>query len=140
LTANDFLTGDELLGALTDAMVGLHERQHGRKPASAKSLMMGDDVLACILVGVYTEVEKTMIELGRQAAVRENRNARQKALRKRFISEVQRLSGRQVLAFFPNHDVDPDLEILLYVLRPLPSAPDAECRSGHAARAQLAAR
>ncbi len=53
------LAGDELLAAVTDAMVTFHERHHGRKPGSAKSQLMGDDLLACVLGGVYTEVEKT---------------------------------------------------------------------------------
>jgi hypothetical protein len=53
------LAGDELLAAVTDAMVTFHERYHGRKPGSAKSQLMGDDLLACVLGGVYTEVEKT---------------------------------------------------------------------------------
>lgn len=118
LAANHLLSGDELLGALSGAMVGFHERHHGRKPATARSMMMGDDVLACVLEGVYTEVEKTMIELGRQATVRETRGVFQEAIRERFISEVQRLSGRQVLAFIPSHHVGPDLEVLLYVLGP----------------------
>ncbi|HSS57339.1 MAG TPA: hypothetical protein VLK59_04980 [Solirubrobacteraceae bacterium] len=51
------LTGDDLLAAVTDAMVGLHERYHHRAPVTAKSLLLGDDLLACVLGGVYTEVE-----------------------------------------------------------------------------------
>ena len=31
---------------------------------------MGDDLLACVLGGVYTDVEKTLIELERGAIVR----------------------------------------------------------------------
>ena len=58
-----------LLEAVTEAMVALHERYHGRKPNSARTLMMGDDLLACMLGDVYTDIEKTMIELQRQALV-----------------------------------------------------------------------
>jgi hypothetical protein len=35
------LIGDELLVAVTDAMVGLHERYHHRKPVTAKTLLLG---------------------------------------------------------------------------------------------------
>jgi hypothetical protein len=34
----------------------------------------------------------------------------------KFITEVERLSGRHVLAFISNHHVGPDLEIELFVL------------------------
>jgi hypothetical protein len=52
-----------LLVAVTDAMVALHKRYHHREPVTAKTSMLGDDLLACVLGGVYTDVEKTMIEL-----------------------------------------------------------------------------
>jgi hypothetical protein len=39
------------------------ERYHHRQPVTAKTLMLGDDLLACVLSGVYTDVEKTMIEI-----------------------------------------------------------------------------
>jgi hypothetical protein len=48
---------------VTDAMVALHKRYHHREPVTAKTSMLGDDLLACVLGGVYTDVEKTMIEL-----------------------------------------------------------------------------
>ena len=76
--------------------------------------------------GVYTEVEKTMIELQRVTLVQETRSAFQKAMQERFIGEVERLSGREVLAFISNHHVGPDLEVELFVLRD----PTATNRSG----------
>jgi uncharacterized protein YbcI len=112
----DFLDGDELLAAVTASMSGLHQRYYGRAPASAKSQLMGDDLLACVLGGVYTEVEKTLIELQRSAVVQETRSAFQAAMQQKFIAEVERLSGRRVLAFISNQHVGPDLEIELFVL------------------------
>jgi len=117
------LSGDELLLAVTDAMVGLHERYHHRAPVTAKSLLLGDDLLACVLGGVYTEVEKTMIELQRSTVVQETRSAFQDAMQHRFISIVEKLSGRDVLAFISNHHVGPDIEIELFVLRSETGAP-----------------
>ena len=62
-TATAPLTGDALLVAVTDAMVGLHQRYHHRAPVTARTQLLGGDLLACVLGGVYTDVEKTMIEL-----------------------------------------------------------------------------
>ena len=116
------LTGDALLIAVTDAMVALHERYHHRAPVTAKTAMLGGDLLACVLGGVYTDVEKTMIELERSTIVQETRSAFQNAMQHKFIAAVERLSGRGVLAFISNHHVGPDMEIELFLLHPESSA------------------
>ena len=113
---------DEMLEAVTDAMVALHERYHGRRPVSARSQMMGDDMLACLFGDVYTDVEKTMIELQRQAVVRETRSAFQRAMERRFISEVERITARRVGRFISTHHVGPDLELELFLLEPAAEA------------------
>jgi uncharacterized protein YbcI len=115
------LTGDALLTGVTDAMVALHKRYHHRTPVTAKSLLLGGDLLACVLGGVYTDVEKTMIELQRTTVVQETRSAFQTAMQHKFIAAVERLSGREVLAFVSNHHVGPDMEIELFMLRPKPN-------------------
>ncbi len=111
------LSDDQLLGAVTDAMVALHERYYHRAPASAKTLMLGADLLACVLGGIYTDVEKTMIELQRTTIVQETRSAFQTAMQHKFIDAIERLSGRSVLAFISNHHVGPDVEIELFMLK-----------------------
>jgi uncharacterized protein YbcI len=72
--------------------------------------MMGDDLLACVLAGVYTDVEKTLIELERAPVVRENRSAFQNAMAPRYVEPVERLSGRRVLHFISSNHIGPDLE------------------------------
>jgi uncharacterized protein YbcI len=112
------LSGVDLLDAVTDSMVELHERYHHRKPVTAKTRLMGDDLLVCVLGGVYTDVEKTMIELQRSTIVQETRSTFQNAMQDRFIDRVERLSGRDVLAFISNHHVGPDIEIEIFLLTP----------------------
>ena len=114
------LTGEALLAAVTDAMVALHERYHHRAPVTAKTLMLGDDLIACVLGGVYTDVEKTLIELERAPVVKENRSAFQMAMEHRFVEAVERLSGRRVMHFISSHHVGPDLEIELFFLADSP--------------------
>jgi uncharacterized protein YbcI len=115
-TPPDRLEGDALLAAVTDAMVALHERYYHRPPGSAKTQMMGEDLLACVLGGVYTDVEKTLIELERAPLVTDNRNAFQVAMQERFITAVEELSGRRVARFVSSHNVGPDLEVELFFL------------------------
>jgi uncharacterized protein YbcI len=115
---HDPLSGAELMTAVTEAMVGFHQRYHHRAPVTAKTLMLGDDLIACVLGGVYTDVEKTMIEIQRSTIVQETRNAFQNAMQDKFINAIQQLSGRRVLAFISNHHVGPDIEIELFFLMP----------------------
>jgi uncharacterized protein YbcI len=112
------LEGDALLTAVADAMVVLHERYHRRAPVTAKAQLMGEELLVCVLGGVYTEVEKTLIELERAPIVHENRSAFQAATEARFIDAVEQLSGRHVLQFMSTHHVGPDLEVELFLLAP----------------------
>ena len=40
---------DDVLEAVNEAMVALHERYHGRRPKSARTRMMGEDLIACVV-------------------------------------------------------------------------------------------
>ncbi|SRR5579871_6310449 len=111
--------GSDVLDLVTDAMVALHERYHHRKPLEAKTQLMGDDLLVCVLGGVYTDVEKTMIELQKSTIVQETRSAFQTAMQRRFIDEVERITERHVLAFISNQYVGPDMEVEIFMLEPL---------------------
>ena len=119
------LTGDALLAGVTGAMIALHERYHHRAPVTAKTLLLGDDLLACVMSGVYTDVEKTMIEIQQTPIVQETRSAFQNAMQHKFIEAVEHLSGRGVLAFISNHHVGPDMEIELFLLKPNPDEDSA---------------
>ena len=110
--------GEDLLAAVTEAMVAFHQRYHHRAPVTAKTLLLDDELLVCVLGGVYTDVEKTMIELQRAGVVHETRSAFQNAMERSFIAAVERLSGRQVLMFMSDHHVGPDIEIELFMLKP----------------------
>jgi uncharacterized protein YbcI len=112
------LTGDALLVAVTDSMVAMHKRYYHRAPVTAKTQLLGGDLLACVLGGIYTDVEKTMIELQLTTIVQETRSVFQTAMQHKFIAAVERLSGRDVLAFISNHHVGPDMAIELFMLEP----------------------
>ena len=86
------------------AQVGAHS-DDGRGSAR---LRVGD---------VYTDIEKTMIELQRQAMVYETRSTFQQAMEHRFIAQVDRLTPRHVMRFISTHNVGPDLELELLVLK-----------------------
>ena len=109
---------EDQLEAVTEAMVEIHDRYFGRRPGTARTQMLGDDLLACLLGEVYTDVEKTMIELERQGQVHATRSAFQHAMESRFIGAVEGITGRRVAEFLSTHHVGPDLELELFVLEP----------------------
>ena len=110
------LEGEALLSAVAAAMTDLHVRYYHRPPGTTTARMMGDDLLACVLGGVYTHVEKTLIEIQRGEIVTSNRSAFQIAMQDRFVLVVESLSGRRVAHFISTHHVGPDLEIELFFL------------------------
>ncbi len=115
------LDGQALLDAVTHEMIALHKHYYGRAPGHTHTRLMDHDLLAVLMGEVYTEVEKTMIELQRQATVKETRSAFQQATQQRFIAAVERLSGRRVQHFISTHHVGPDLELELFFLEPAAS-------------------
>ena len=88
---------------------------------SAKTLLLDDELLACVLGGVYTDVEKTMIELQHTAIVKQSRSTFHTATRHTFIGAIERLSGREVLTFISRHHVGPDIELELFILDTQPN-------------------
>jgi uncharacterized protein YbcI len=114
----DDLTGDELLVAVADAMVEFHQRYHNRAPVLCKALLLGEELLACVLGDVYSDVVKTLIDLQGATIMQETRSPFQEEMQHRFIAEIERLSGRGVQAFISNSHVDPELEIELFMLKP----------------------
>ena len=106
------------LEAVTEALVKLHERYHGRRPGSARTQLMGDDMIACLLGDIYTNVEQTMIEMQRKALVQETRSAFQQAMEQRFVAAVERITNKRVAKFISTHHVGPDLELEIFVLEP----------------------
>ena len=110
--------GDQMLEALNDAMVALHEHYHGRTPVTARTQMLGDDMIACVLGDMYTDVEKTMIEIDFAATVHDTRSTFEHATQQRFASAVERTTGRRVKQFMSMHHVGPDLEVLLFLIEP----------------------
>jgi uncharacterized protein YbcI len=115
---NTPLTGDPLLLAVTDAMVAFHLHYYHREPVNARTMLIDDELLVCVLEGVYTEVEKTMIEIQRTPIVQDTRDAFQAAMQGKLVASVGRLSGRSVDALSSNHHIGPDLEVQVFILGP----------------------
>jgi uncharacterized protein YbcI len=111
-----------MLAEVTNAIVGLHRRHYGKGPTRSKSYLL-DDVLICVMQDVLTTVERTLVEAGEQAMVRDTRLAFADAMRDRFVEAVERIVGRRVLGFTSQVLVTRGVAIDVFVLGPPASAP-----------------
>jgi uncharacterized protein YbcI len=103
------------LAEVTNAVVQIHRSHYGKGPTRSKSYLM-DDVLICVMGDVLTTVERTLVEAGEHAMVRETRLAFQDAMRDRFKEAVEEIVGRRVLGFTSQVLFEQEVAIEVFVL------------------------
>ena len=74
--------------------------------------------MLCVLEGGFTVVERTLIEVGRAAAVHDMRSSFQAAMRDQFTAVVESALGRRVRAYLSQVHTDPDVAVELFLLEP----------------------
>jgi len=109
------LTGGELNAAITSALVGIHTEHLGRGPRSASTFHYGH-VLVTLMHGVLTRAEKSLTRTGQRDAVNQIRHLLQQTVEADFREAVERLTGRNVLAFISGNHIDPDIAAELFIL------------------------
>lgn len=116
------LSKQPLSSAISNAMVRILHEFYGKGPARARSYIF-DNYVFCVLEDVLTTVEQTLQQGGEGRLVRDMRLAFEDLMTKTFTGEVERLSGRRVVAYHSQVVFDPDLAFELFVLDPegLPS-------------------
>ena len=89
-----------------NALVRLHKEHFGRGPTNARAYFAGPDMLVCAMADALLPAERKMTGLGLQEQVRHSRVSFQAACQEEFISTVEEIVGRQVMAFASA--IDPD--------------------------------
>jgi uncharacterized protein YbcI len=101
--------------AISNAITKLQHDHYGRGPDSVRTIV-GYDHIICFLENTLIPVERTLIEAGETAAVREARLAFQRAMESRFTKAVEEISGRKVRAFLSQVSLNPDISVEVFVL------------------------
>jgi len=70
-----------------------------------------------------TKAERKMIDSGMSSSVRETRRLLQDTMRTEMITSVEDLTGRRVIGFLSDHQLDPDIAMESFVFER--HAPDA---------------
>jgi uncharacterized protein YbcI len=107
--------GEQLAG-VTNGIVKLFRDYYGRGPTKAKSYILDDRILVCVLEDTMTRVEKTLADNGHGDKVREVRLVFQEAMAHDFKQCVRDALGREVLAYHSQLTLDPDLGFEFFVL------------------------
>jgi uncharacterized protein YbcI len=117
------LTGGALLSAISTSIVGLLRDHYGRGPMKAKTYAL-DDIVVCVLRGSgFTAIEKTMMDSGEPDRVVAMREDFQRVMAQRYKETIERLTGRNVVAFLSQAHVEPDITLeVFFVDRPLDDA------------------
>jgi uncharacterized protein YbcI len=108
----------EQLAAVTNGIVKLFRDYYGRGPTKAKSYILDDRILVCVLEDTMTRVEKTLADNGYGGKVREVRLVFQEAMAHEFKQCVRDTLGREVVAYHSQLTIEPDLGFEFFVLEP----------------------
>ncbi len=114
----------EVLASITDGLVALHTRSYGKGPTAAKTYYMGDAVATFLWDG-FTTVEETLIASGRGETVALLRRSAQAAMEEEFTAVVEEATGRRVVAFLSQVNIDPNMAVDIFLLAPEAPAPAA---------------
>ena len=106
----------EQLAAVTNGIVKLFRDYYGRGPTKAKSYILDDRILVCVLEDTMTRVEKTLADNGQGHKVREVRLVFQEAMAHAFKQCVRDSLQREVVAYHSQLTLDPDLGFEFFVL------------------------
>jgi uncharacterized protein YbcI len=106
-----------MAAAISNAVVGLTREYTGRGPTKART-HISDDTITTFLADTLTKGERALAETGQADDVIEMRRAFQRAMRNDLCAAVEQITGRQVIAFFSDSHIDPDMGIESFVLAP----------------------
>jgi uncharacterized protein YbcI len=108
-------SGEEL-AAVTNGIVRLFTDWYGRGPTRAKSYLLDERYVVCVLGETMTTVERTLVDLGKGDLVRRVRLKFQEAMVDEFARVVEQALGRRVAAYHSQLSLEPDLGFEFFLL------------------------
>src|SRR3954447_20522471 len=100
---------------ISNALTRNHREYFGRGAGTVKTVINRGFVVT-FLEEIYTPLERTLIEGGRQDLVHEGRLAFQLMMRDTYVQIVEEATGRKVRAFLSQNHIGPDIAAEIFVL------------------------
>jgi uncharacterized protein YbcI len=110
----------EQLAAVTNGIVQLFSEYYGRGPTKAKSYVLDDRIVVCVLEDTMTTVEQTLVKCGHADMVRQVRLTFQGAMKDEFKGVVEKAMGRRVAGYHSQLTMAPDIGFEFFVLEDQP--------------------
>ena len=107
--------GGELNAAITRAVVRIHSQYVGRGPTKAQTFYRGP-VVVTVMENAMTKAEQSLVADGELDVVLGMRQKFQRTMREDLVGEIERITGRRVVAFMSDNHVEPDLAAELFFL------------------------
>jgi uncharacterized protein YbcI len=108
----------EQLAAVTNGIVQLFSEYYGRGPTKAKSYLLDERIVVCVLEDTMTTVEQTLVKNGHKDMVRQVRLTFQEAMTDEFKGVVEQALGRRVAGYHSQLTMEPDIGFEFFVLEP----------------------
>ena len=106
----------EELAAVTNGIVQLFSEYYGRGPTKAKSYLLDERIVVCVLEDTMTTVEQTLFKNGNKDMVRQVRLTFQEAMADEFKGVVEQALGRRVAGYHSQLTMEPDIGFEFFVL------------------------
>jgi len=107
----------DLLGRISNAMVGAQKEFYGKGPPKAKSYLLDNFLLVVMSDGVL-KAERTMLDEGREDLVRNFRQQFENEMCTRFTGMVEEITGRKVINYQSQIMFDPDMVFEIFIFEP----------------------
>jgi uncharacterized protein YbcI len=108
------LTG-QARSEIATGFVRLHSDYYGRGPTKAKVHADGD-VVVVVLEETFTPAERTLIERGQADGIQGIRRDFQQIMKDQFTALVEQATGREVISFTSDTDLENDIAVEVFVL------------------------
>ena len=105
----------ELAAEISTAFVQLVKQYADRGPTKCRTYI-DDDLVIVMMGGGFSLLENTLFEDGKFLDVRTMRHAFQDTMEGRFTEVIERVAGREVVAFMSASHQRPDLQMEVFVL------------------------
>ena len=112
----DTTAPNSALQAISNGLVHLMSESYGRGPTKAKTYILDDAYVICVMHEIFTTAEQTLIEAGEKDLVRDTRIAFQTALAADFKGVVEEALGRRVLTYQSQIVFEPAASFEFFIL------------------------
>jgi uncharacterized protein YbcI len=115
------LAGGNLLAAISTSIVAILREHYGRGPMKAKTYALDDIVVVVMRGSGFTPLEQTIMDSGEPDRVVAMREDFQRVMAQRYRETIERLTGRNVVAFLSQAHVEPDITMeIFFIDGPMP--------------------